>query len=148
AGTSTPAAILQRLTQTLGGGPRDLPARQQSLDAAIDWSYALLTLAEQAVFRRLAVFEGGFPLVAAEAVCGGVVPRDQVRPALDRLVESSMLVREETAAAGAPSNGAPDQCGAGDAGEAWQRYRLLETIRQYAADRLAASGETVAARND
>jgi non-specific serine/threonine protein kinase len=198
-GTLTPAAILQRLTQTLdgdgvdaararpsagllntrmlGAGPRDLPARQQSLDAAIAWSYALLSPFEQAVFRRLAVFEGGFPLVAAEAVCGdavscepraasgvaagsGLAAHDSLLGALNRLVEGSMLVRDGVSETPATGRGGSVQDGSGQDGsgrdgsgrgrlvEEWQRYRLLETIRQYAADRLAASGESEAARND
>ena len=70
----SPQALLARLEQRfdlLTGGPRDMPARQQTLRATIDWSYGLLGPDEQTLFARLAVFVGGCTLEAAEAVCGG-----------------------------------------------------------------------------
>ncbi len=151
-GTYSPAMLVQRLSQVLGGpashatqemtpgralrrGPRDLPARQQTLDAAIAWSYERLTADEQAVFRRLAVFEGGFTLDAAQAVCSAIANGsgegfsvDGVRGVLAGLVDASLLIRD-------------DPPGLGQ-----QRYRLLETLRQYGAARLADAGETARAR--
>ncbi len=75
----SPQALLARLEQSLDlltGGPRDAPARQQTLRATIDWSYHLLAPDEQTLFARLAVFAGGCTLPAAEAVCGadGLLP--------------------------------------------------------------------------
>jgi predicted ATPase len=150
---SSLAAILQRLTQlpegrttptrpaagrsqALGRGARDLPPRQQSLDAAMAWSYELLAPDERAVFRRLAVFEGGLTLEAAQAVCsfatnasGEPWAPDAVEDLMTRLVDSSLVVCDRR-----PGRGQP-------------RYRLLETIRQYGADRLVEAGEEVAARD-
>jgi predicted ATPase/transcriptional regulator with XRE-family HTH domain len=131
-----PAQLLARLTNRLrllaGGGP-DLPARQQTLQATIDWSYNLLAPAEQVLFRRLAVFAGGWPLDAAEAVCdfgaeAGVASLD-VLAGLLQLVNASLVVAEERE------------------GEA--RYRLLETIREYAGGKLrdADEAETAQARH-
>jgi len=138
--TSSLATVLQRLSplpdgqtsrilaetgtaRALGRGARDLPPRQQTLDTAIAWSHRLLTPDEQAVFRRLAVFDGGLTLEAAQAVC--TLPlSDTVEDLLTRLVDCSLVICDHR-----PSE---DQ----------RRYRLLETIRQYAADRLAEAGET------
>ncbi|MGY1673124.1 ATP-binding protein [Geodermatophilus sp. SYSU D00710] len=112
-----PSALLGRLDDALGAGrSRDLPERQRTMRAALDWSHELLTAGEQALLRRLAVFAGGFDLDAARAVAGS----DDVVPELGGLVEQSLVVVE-------------------DGPEA--RYRLLEPVRQYAAARLAASGE-------
>ena len=109
-------------------GPRGAVPRQQTLAASIDWSHALLGEPDRIVFRRLAVFPGSFGLDAARTVgAGGVVARDQVLDAIGRLVDKSLVVAEERG------------------GEA--RYRLLETIRQFAADRLDEAGE-VAATHD
>ncbi len=121
-----PAALLSRLVQRLpllADGPRDLPARQRTLRAAIAWSHGLLSPEEQALFRRLAVFAGGCALEAAGAVAGG--PGEDGSEVLDgvtSLVENSLLRRED-----------------GPGGE--PRFAMLETVREYALERLAASGE-------
>ena len=124
-----PSALLQRLEPRLpllSDGPRDRPARQRTLRATIDWSYGLLSVAEQRLFRRLAVFIGGGSLEAVEAVCdldgdlgGAVVPE------LHALLDMNLL-REPGEAEGEP------------------RVRMLETIREYALEQLAASGEAAA----
>lgn len=102
--------------------------RQQTLAASIDWSHDLLDETDQVVFRRLAAFSGAFSLDAARAVCGAApLSETEVLVALGRLVDKSLVVMEERA------------------GEA--RHRLLETIRQYATDRLDEAGETVLARD-
>ncbi|HEX6022896.1 MAG TPA: BTAD domain-containing putative transcriptional regulator [Solirubrobacter sp.] len=116
----TPAAILERLGRRLdllSAGPRDAPARQQTLRAAIGWSYDLLEPAAQTIFERLGVFVGGFTLEAAEAVCG--------LDALDgiaALVDHSLVM----------SRGG--------------RFDMLETVREYALDRIAAGDGLDAAR--
>jgi predicted ATPase len=120
-----PAALLSRLEKRLPlltGGPRDLPARQQTLRNTIDWSYRLLNASEQTLFRRLGVFVGGWTLEAA-AVCNA--EGDLSLAALDELtalVDQSLL-RQEAATDGEP------------------RFVMLELIREYALERLEASGE-------
>ena len=126
-----PAKILERLDERfrmLTGGSRTAVARHQTLQAAVDWSYELLSDAERVVLDRLSVFAGGFTLDAAEAVAS-----DDEIDAFDVLEHVSALVDKSLVVA--------------DPGEA--TYRLLETIRQYAADRLVASGtaEEVRARH-
>jgi non-specific serine/threonine protein kinase len=123
--------IAARLTDSfrlLTGGSRTALPRQQTLQAAIDWSYDLLSEAEQQLFNRLAVFAGGWTLEAAEAVCAGegLEARD-VLDLLMQLVNKSLVLAER-------------------APEADTRYRLLETVRQYALARLAASGEADSVR--
>jgi predicted ATPase len=117
----TPADLLARLARRLPlltAGPRDLPARQQTLRAAIGWSYQLLTSDEQRVFARLAVFLGGFTLEAAEAICGGDdVP---VLDAVDALAGSSLLRRREAL-------------------DGSSRFDWLQTVGEFADERLAAS---------
>jgi predicted ATPase/DNA-binding CsgD family transcriptional regulator/class 3 adenylate cyclase len=109
-------------------GPRGAVPRQQTLAASIEWSHALLEESDRIVFRRLAVLAGGFGLEAARSVgAAGVVARDDVLDAIGRLVDKSLVVAEERG------------------GEA--RYRLLETIRQFAADRLDEAGEVAATRD-
>ena len=100
-------------------GHAGLP-RQQTLRASIDWSHDLLSAAERAVFRRLAVFSGGWALEGAEAVCAaGEVAREQVVELLTHLVEKSLVETDARV----------------------ERYRLLETVRQYALERLQEAGE-------
>jgi non-specific serine/threonine protein kinase len=126
-----PQALLARLDQTLKlltGDARDAPARQQTMRAAIDWSYNLLTPVEQRLFRRLAVFVGGWTIEAAAAVCD--IDHDlelDVLDGLQSLIDKS-LVRQEEGPGGEP------------------RFRRLETIREYALEQLAASGEIEALR--
>jgi predicted ATPase/DNA-binding NarL/FixJ family response regulator len=109
-------------------GPRGAAPRQQTLAASIQWSHALLEEADRVVFRRLAVFPAGFGLEAARSVAAaGAVGRDEVLDALGRLVDKSLVIAEERGH------------------EA--RYRLLETIREFAADRLEEAGEVAATRD-
>jgi len=137
----TPAVLLARLSHRLSlltQGARDLPARQQTLRGAIDWSYNLLDANQQALFARLGVFIGGCTLAAAEAACGGwelgdgswragAPPTPISRlptPILDglaALVDKSLIRQIETV------YGEP-------------RFAMLETIREYALERLEASG--------
>ena len=120
----SPREISDRLEHRfalLTSGARTAEARQQTLRAAVDWSYALLGEVEQKVFNRLSVFQGGWTLTACEAV----VSDDRMAPGevldtVGRLVERSMVVVEPGATT---------------------RYRMLETLRQYAAEQLVASGE-------
>ncbi len=122
-------ARLGRRLPLLTGGARDAPARHQTLRAAIEWSYDLLAPGEQALFRRLAVFAGGCVLEAAEAVCAGGL-RFDLLDAMQALVDHSLLRQEEAAnGAGGPS-----------------RLEMLETVREYALERLEASGEAGALR--
>lgn len=106
----------------LTGGDRVLQQRQQTLRALVDWSHELLSENEQLLFRRLGVFVGGFDLAAAEQVCAQE-PLDSldVMDLLGSLVEKSLVLMEEL----------PEGA----------RYRMLETLREYASDKLAASGE-------
>ena len=106
----------------LTSGSRTAEARQQTLRNTVDWSHDLLTDAQRILFRRLAVFKGGWTLQAAEAVVAGLdLPRERVLDILDRLVRQSLVVAEP----------GPDHT----------RYRMLETLRQYADDRLTDAGE-------
>jgi len=129
--TLTPSQIVAGLDDRfvlLVRGPRGAVPRQQTLAASIEWSHALLGEPDRTVLRRLATFAGGFGLEAARAVAvGGAVTCDDVLAALGRLVDKSLVVAEERD------------------GEA--RYRLLETIRQFAADRLVEAGEAAATRD-
>jgi predicted ATPase/class 3 adenylate cyclase/DNA-binding CsgD family transcriptional regulator len=112
----------------LTGGARTAVRRQQTLRASVDWSHALLTELEQVLFRRLAVFLGGFDLDAAQFVCGGgEMERYQVLDELTLLVDKSLVVADDST----------DRT----------RYRLLETVRQYALEKLAESGEADAIRS-
>jgi predicted ATPase/class 3 adenylate cyclase/DNA-binding CsgD family transcriptional regulator len=112
----------------LTGGARTAVRRQQTLRASVDWSHALLTEPERVVFRRLAVFLGGFDLDAAQAVAGGGdVARFQVLDLLTLLVEKSLVVADDSGGR--------------------NRYGLLETVRQYALEKLGESGEANAVRS-
>ncbi len=114
---------LDQRFRLLTGGSRVALPRQQTLQALIDWSYDLLTEQEKALLCRLSVFAGGWTLEAAEAVCVGEAVEDwEVLDLLTALVDKSLVVYEE-----------------GEDGQG--RYRLLETVRQYAAERLEERGE-------
>ena len=124
-----PQAILARLDdrlKLLTGGARDLPARQQTLRNTLEWSYGLLKQDEKTLYARLGVFVGGFTLEAAEAVCNPDGRLD-ILEGLTSLVNNSLLRQDETA------GGEP-------------RFGMLETIRAYALERLANSGEMEALR--
>ncbi len=116
------AARLDDRFRLLASGDRTAPPRQQTLQAAVDWSFELLTPDEQTMLRRLSVF-AGWSLEMAEQVCADeLIPESRVLDLLAALIDKSLVALEDELV--------------GDA-----RYRLLDTIRQYAADRLAASGE-------
>jgi predicted ATPase len=126
----SPAALAARLARSLDflSGPRDLPARQQTLRATIDWTHELLTPPEQALFRRLSVLVGGCTLESAEAVADarqdlGV----DVLEAMSSLVDKSLL-----------------RCR--DATQPDPRFEMLEIVREYAQERLARSGDEDVAR--
>ena len=113
--------------QLLAAGHRTAPPRQRTLRATVDWSYELLTPEEQLLLRRLAVFSG-WNLEMAERVCADDrLPAEAVLDLLAALIDKSLVALDGEVA--------------GDA-----RYRLLDTIRQYAAERLAASGEAAELR--
>jgi predicted ATPase/class 3 adenylate cyclase/DNA-binding CsgD family transcriptional regulator len=106
----------------LTGGARTAVRRQQTLRASVDWSHALLTEPERVLFRRLSAFMGGFDLDAAQAVAGATeIERFQVLDQLSLLVDKSLVVAESSSGR--------------------TRYRFLETVRQYALERLGESGE-------
>ncbi len=128
-----PVVLLERLSQArlpmLTGGARKLPNRHQTLRNTITWSYDLLSSAEQAWFRRLGVFTGGWSLQAAEAMMQAVAADQQDTPVsrspvdiLEQLVDNSLLVRLPSA-------------------DGQARFSMLETLREYALERLAAEGE-------
>ena len=122
----SPSSMRTRLTsrlQLLTGGARDMPQRQQTLRAAMDWSYDLLSAAEQKLFRRLSVFAGGCTLEGAEAVCDtkGDLDLDML-DGMASMVDKSLVQQVEQAK-----------------GES--RFVMLETIREYALEKLEASGE-------
>lgn len=121
----TPQEIAKRLDdqfKLLTGGLRTGIRRQQTLRAAVDWSYEMLSPEEQLLFRRLSVFVGGFTLEAAEGVCSGNgIEEGGVFDFLGNLVDRSLVVAE-------PQDGRT-------------RYRLLETMREYGREALASSGE-------
>jgi non-specific serine/threonine protein kinase len=121
------AARLDDRFRLLTGGGRTVLPRQQTLRATVDWSHDLLAVPERTLLRRLAVFAGGWTLDAAEAICaGGGINAAEVLDHQARLVDKSLVLVE---ASGAEA-----------------RYRLLETIRAYGLEQLAAGGETVGTR--
>ncbi len=134
-----PEQMAERLDDALrllSGGSRTASSRQHTLRATLDWSYALLDSGEQTLLRRLAVFAGGWTLDAVEAVCawhsdepddGSSIDETEVLTLLAHLVDKSLVQVEEA-----------DPVAAGATGI---RYRLLETVRQYAAEQLAESSE-------
>jgi predicted ATPase len=121
----TPAALADRLDdrfRLLRAGSRTAPTRQQTLEATLDWSHDLLSPDEATLLRRLAVFSGSFVLEAVEEVCAGDgLELVQVTLSLADLVDKSLVASEDR--------------------DGLRRYRLLETIRSYAARRLDAAGE-------
>ncbi len=122
---------LDQRFRLLTGGSRNAMPRQQTLQATVDWSFGLLTKPERDVLRRLSVFAGGFELEAAEAICAADgVDAFEILDLISSLVSKSLVITERTPEA--------------------VRYRMLETIRQYAAQELLRScgeGEVVAARD-
>lgn len=127
-----PEALLKRLEgrlPQLGGALRDLPARQQTLAATLDWSHALLAPAQRALFRRLAVFRGGWTIDLAEAVCAAGVETDPAGPG------ERVDVFEDLTALADMSLIQPVP-GHGDA-----RFTMYRVVAEYAAERLAEAGE-------
>ena len=128
----TPAQVCTRLTSRLDlltGGASDLPARQQTLRNTLEWSHALLTNAEQRLFRRLSVFSGGCTLEGTEAVCN--TRRDlgvAVLDGMSSLLDKNLIYLID------------------DAG-AERRFGMLETVREFAHERLDSSGDRDAARH-
>jgi predicted ATPase/class 3 adenylate cyclase len=124
--TLSPADIAARLDdrfRILAGGRRARQPRHRTLRAMVDWSHELLSPEEQVLFRRLGVFAGDLGLDGASAVAsGGQLDRDAILDCLDALVRQSLVVADL------------------DGSETW--YRLLETMRQYALERLAEAGES------
>jgi predicted ATPase len=127
----SPSSMRTRLAsrlQLLTGGARDLPQRQQTLRAAIDWSYELLNAAEQNLLRRLAAFVGGCNLEGVEAVCDARGDLDlDLLDGMASMVDKSLAQQVET------PNGE-------------SRFVMLETIREYALEKLTASGEGVSTK--
>jgi non-specific serine/threonine protein kinase len=138
----SPREILSRLDRRLKlltGGALDLPTRQQTISGAMEWSYELLAAGEKQLFRRLAVFAGGFTLDAAEGVIGGEAsdpakqaaaePIVEVLEGITSLADKSLLIAK------------PQTYGE-------VRFGMLEVVREYALDRLEASGEAEQIRRD
>jgi predicted ATPase/DNA-binding CsgD family transcriptional regulator len=129
----SPHQLLRRLDDRfllLTGGSRTAPPRNRTLRATVDWSYDLLSKEERALFQRLSVFVGGFTLEAAEEVCSGAgVEKGAVLGLLSGLAQKSLLVVVPGGAGGD------------------NRYRMLETIRAYALEKLEGSGEEAALRS-
>ncbi len=109
--------------QLLTGGPVDLPKRQRTMRDTVAWSYDLLTESQMRLFRRLAVFSGGFDLDAVAAMCGPQSGRSEALGGISDLLDQSLILLSEADPASSP------------------RYRMLDVIRDYASERLAAAGE-------
>ena len=126
------SAELDDRFRLLTGGARTLMARQQTLTASVEWSFDLLDLVEQRVFRRLGVFVGSFSLAAAEAIVAAVGDLDpaEVFDALCRLIDKSLVIAND---------------GDGDGDE--NSYRLLETFRAFAIGRSRDAGELIQLRD-
>jgi predicted ATPase/DNA-binding SARP family transcriptional activator/DNA-binding CsgD family transcriptional regulator len=128
----SPQALLDRLSdrlKLLRGGPREFSERQRTLRSTIEWSFELLSEDEQGLFRRLSAFSGGWTLEAVEAVCsGGAIEQEDVLDLLGGLVDKSLVVVRWI------TDGAV-------------RYGMLESIRQYAGEKLEESGEASEVRN-
>ena len=107
--------------ELLTGGPRDLPDRQRTLRATLDWSYDLLDTDERLLFARLAVFAGGWTLQAAEAVCD-IGNEAEVLRHMSALVDQSLVQQRESV-------------------QQEPRFSMLETVREYALERLEERGE-------
>jgi predicted ATPase/transcriptional regulator with XRE-family HTH domain len=148
----------------LVGGPRDLPLRQQTLRDALGWSYDLLSPRQQALFRCFAVFAGGGTTDALQAVAAAVGgPRgavgeagevrgdlrgevqEDLRENLYALADASLVLLDEDVGAGDGDEGAAGGAGTGDAHEPADRWLTLETLREFAMERLRLAGETEAA---
>ena len=129
----SPQMILTKLEnrlKLLTGGARDVPARQRTMRGAIEWSYDLLDEDEKRLFRRLSVFAGGLTFEAAEAVCANYGSDDENGEVLDlitSLVDKSLLVSKEQA-------------------DGEMRFRMLETVREYALESLEKNNEAEAVR--
>ena len=124
------ASRLNNRFSVLTSGSRTAMQRHQTLRATIDWSHDLLTEPERVLFRRLAIFAGGFTLEAAETVCSlGELDGSDVLDLLGRLIDKSLVIVEQTTTTGET------------------RYRLLETIHQYALEKLSEIGEGAAIRD-
>jgi predicted ATPase len=125
----SPQAMLARLENRLNllrSGQRDLPARQQTMRDAIEWSYDLLEENEKTLFRHLSIFVGGFTLEAAESMCP-TIDDIEIFDGVASLVDKSLLVRS-------------------DVSESEPRFTMLETIREYGIEALASSGELASLR--
>ncbi len=121
-----PKELLERLDKrlsVLSGGSRDLPARQRTLQATLDWSYGLLTPEEQALYRRLSVFAGGCPLEAIEAFCQADGLALDPAAGVGALVEKNLMLR-------------------GEFSTGQSRFSMLETMREHALSKLAEAGES------
>ncbi len=118
----------------LTGGGEDSDGRHRTLRDAIGWSYDLCTTAEQALWARLSVFAGNFGVDAVEEVCAsGELSRGQIFDTVVRLVDKSVITRDDSASG--EDNAQPT------------RYKMLDTIREYGAEQLTASGEVADVRN-
>lgn len=120
----SPSRLVQRLQDRLGtliGGPRDAPARQQTLRATIEWSYQLLDKHDKTLFARLAVFRSGGTLDAVEAICFPGLVENPI-PILTSLVDKNLVITRT--------------------GQDYEvRFSMLETIREFAKEKLSESGE-------